>query len=208
MSRIAVLFKVHSYWHVGTGRGAGPGSDAVVARTAGGLPYLPGKAVKGLLREAVEHAELLGVFPDGSRSTRWFGTGLAAAVEDADAFERNVSERRYTTDPGALRFTSATIGATADLAQRWERWSASSGEPFAALRRSFASTKISERGVVEEKTLRSIEVIVPVTLRAEVWSDDPDVSWVAELPLVFPFVDGIGGHRTRGLGRVTVESGE
>src|SRR5690606_24392052 len=46
-----------SPWHVSSGRGRGASADLTVVRSSGGLPYLPGRALRGLLREAVVRAE-------------------------------------------------------------------------------------------------------------------------------------------------------
>ncbi len=42
------------YWHIGSGLSAGARSDSTVLRDEAGLPYLPGKTLKGLAREAAE----------------------------------------------------------------------------------------------------------------------------------------------------------
>lgn len=39
-------------WHVGAGHGIPGGADAVVRRDEGGLPYVPGTTLTGLLRDA------------------------------------------------------------------------------------------------------------------------------------------------------------
>ncbi|MEJ2682664.1 MAG: RAMP superfamily CRISPR-associated protein [Gammaproteobacteria bacterium] len=41
------------YWHAGGSHGQGFHTQATVARDHDGLPYLPGRTLKGLLRDAV-----------------------------------------------------------------------------------------------------------------------------------------------------------
>ena len=41
-------------WHCGSGLAAGADVDALVIKDSDGLPYIPGKTMKGLLREAAE----------------------------------------------------------------------------------------------------------------------------------------------------------
>lgn len=43
-----------SNWHCGSGLSAGVTADVIVVKDEHGLPFLPGKTVKGLLRHAVE----------------------------------------------------------------------------------------------------------------------------------------------------------
>ena len=43
-----------SFWHTGSGLSSGTESDIVVIKDKNGLPYIPGKTLKGLLREAAE----------------------------------------------------------------------------------------------------------------------------------------------------------
>ena len=49
-------FEIQSFWHAGSGRGDGAVADATVLRSRAGLPILPGRTVKGLLREACDLA--------------------------------------------------------------------------------------------------------------------------------------------------------
>ena len=49
--------RFYTYWHCGSGLSAGSSADATIVRDDEGLPFVPGRTVKGHLREA---AELLG----------------------------------------------------------------------------------------------------------------------------------------------------
>ena len=42
------------FWHLGSGVSAGAALDSLVVKDSDGLPYVPGKTIKGLLREMVE----------------------------------------------------------------------------------------------------------------------------------------------------------
>ena len=44
----------YSKWHCGSGLAAGANADALVVRDENGLPYIPGKTLKGFIRQAVE----------------------------------------------------------------------------------------------------------------------------------------------------------
>jgi len=209
-----LAFSLLGYWHVGTGKGAGPTHDAVVIRTAGGLPFLPGKAIKGLLREATDtvlRAE--GYAARSGLMTRLFGSGIDSSspeepvLEQPSDREKTLEATRFRTTPGSLIFSSAFLGATPEEAARWERWAAHHPGEREHLFREFSSTSLNEDGRAQDRTLRSIEVVVPMTLHATVhgppedWTPEP---WTALLARALPLVDGVGAHRTRGLGRVQV----
>ena len=43
-----------SYWHCGSGLSAGADVDLLTIKDEDGFPFVPGKTIKGLLREASE----------------------------------------------------------------------------------------------------------------------------------------------------------
>jgi len=61
-------FKIEffDYWHLGSGVSAGPALDSTVVKDENGLPYVPGKTIKGILREM---AEMIG----GESTAKIFG---------------------------------------------------------------------------------------------------------------------------------------
>lgn len=56
MGLINIRYKIKffSYWHCSSGLASGSNADALVIKDADGLPYVPGKTIKGLLRQAYE----------------------------------------------------------------------------------------------------------------------------------------------------------
>ena len=44
-----------SPWHCGSGTSAGADVDELVVKDKNGMPYIPGKTLKGLIREAVDN---------------------------------------------------------------------------------------------------------------------------------------------------------
>ncbi len=190
-----VVFEILSWWHAGTGRGGGPRSDAVVARTAQGLPYLPGRTVKGLLRNAVR----LGVAAGVARPNQledWFGSDLVRGDPD-DRVSKLEGEARFNTTTGVLRFESAMLGP------EWAAWAAQNPRERERLFDTLASTSIDADGVARDETLRVIEASVPMVLEARVTGLTEESREVLEqvLPL---FLRGLGSYRHRGLGRVHV----
>ena len=213
----AVLrIEIHSYWHAGTGRGGAAVVDALVARTDEGLPLLPGRTVKGLLRQAAELAEQAGRVPDGATEF-WFGTDIDRSVAGADdsdiatdeAFERALDERRFLTRAGHLHITTAELGRPGTDAGVWRQWAAQAARDKGFLVSTFASTRLDEDGCAKDKSLRAIEVAVPMTLWASVRPTGggeafQGCNWRDMLSMACCFVDCLGSHRHRGLGRVSL----
>lgn len=62
-----------------------------------------------------------------------------------------------------------------------------------------ASTKIGENGTAEDKSLREIEVVIPLTLIGEI-RDIPD-NYVEQMKISLKMIKRMGLNRNRGLGR-------
>ena len=176
-------------WSAGSGKGEGSFLDAVPALDADGLPYLPGRTLKGLLREAVLRLEQLGACAAGAASTL-FGT-------------REIGQDRYATVPGLLRVNSARLPAAvrAYLQQH--------PELKAGLFHDVFQTAINDAtGVAKSRSLRSARLAVPVQLQADITviptvAAPPNFSkeqWDI-LEAALALFDGVGNGRTRGLGR-------
>lgn len=222
-------FELHTFWHPGTGRGDGALADAAVHKTAEGLPFLPGRTVKGLLRDAAELAVAAGLLaaPD---VLALFGSPLPDGI-DADNRVGALEEARYASVPGTLWFSSACLGRTRDEQIAWRAWArhreqapdqhaqqqpgvdrtARAGapdrkEPSDLLFQRFASTRIDASGIARDHTLRTIEIVVPVDLHAFV-RGRPDTPWDALDQAARLFIRGVGSHRHRGLGRVSASVG-
>lgn len=212
-SHWTLRFDIHGWWHVGTGRGIGGHVDAAVERDPETrLPLIPGRTVRGLVREALTEAEELGQVPAGL--TAWLcgsplpETALSKSVADKSAAEAWAGLRRgrFRTRAGAAIFGNA------ELPEAWRRWAAQAADAadvIDALFDTVASTAIQDDGLVMPAHLRRIEVVAPMTLTA-------DVSLCPEAPPP-PTCDDVGTHlscalsllrnlgkgRHRGLGRCT-----
>ena len=187
MNKSILKFRLLSYWHMGSGFGEGANLDALVIRTAAGLPFIPGRTVKGLVREAVLTAEECGRLSAGT-TDELFGT---KAKEHAQS--------RYETTPGLLCFSNATLGSA------MEEWAADHAAVTGHLYCQLSSTKINPSGIAADNTLRRIEAAVPLELTAEVTGAGSDPAWKSALRTALPLLRRVGSHRHRGLGRVEVE---
>lgn len=196
--------ELHTYWHAGTGRGEGPGADALVARTPGGLPFLPGRTVKGLVRAALEQAvDLNRAGATDADVIRWFGNDPARHVEEVGERVDALEEARYRTKPGSLSFSNAQVGPT-DEVEAWEAWAAIPGnEPTRDLLfRDLAATKVDARGMAQDRTLRVTEVTVPLRLTCVLDGPEGEI-WPGAIAAALPLIRGLGTGRTRGMGRAT-----
>jgi hypothetical protein len=191
MSTYILHIRLQTYWHAGTGRGLGAAVDAAAYRDADGLPALPGRHIKGLLRDALEQAQAWGWagHADGVLLHRLFGQrteGLSAGEIPVSGLLR-VSDARM---PEAL-----CAWLTLD-AQRSLR---------AGLFRVLQSTAVDVKtGSAKDRSLRGIEVVVPLDLQARIEplpGAVPPSDWAERLREVLPLVTAVGRHRTRGLGR-------
>jgi CRISPR/Cas system CSM-associated protein Csm3 (group 7 of RAMP superfamily) len=200
---------LHSFWHIGSGRGRDAVIDAEVARNAQGLPYIPGKTLKGLLRKAMTLLfEAKGQPVDTVHEL--FGTPVRASLttDSNDLGDENASELergRFNTKPGALWIGSAELPKTW---QDWVKSNPSGATPVVnTLFRTVASTAIDERGLAREHTLRVSEVVVPMSLVATIAGPATlanGASWVELLREALPLVRALGVRRRRGYGRVSL----
>ena len=204
MSEARVTFDMLGYWHMGTGSGKGYDYDAVVAKTANGLPFIPGRTVKGLLREGV----LLLVEATQASAAASDATNRVLNLEVVERLfghSNAPDESRYDGSPGKLYFSGAVLDPDPSVEVGWDK---SLAEYLYA---PVASTRIDEHGQAADHTLRRIEVAVPATLTATVTCDDlADQTWIAVLKRAAPLIRMAGSHRHRGFGRVclTVTGGE
>jgi CRISPR/Cas system CSM-associated protein Csm3 (group 7 of RAMP superfamily) len=172
-----------SDWHAGSGLGAGAKADAIVVKDEHNLPFLPGKTIKGLLKDAIE--DIKGVQPNLING---------ALVEKL--FGREKEDK--STQAGDLFFSNATLPETEQLEI--------SKELSEFLYRTLSSTTIDENGVAKDRSLRTMEVTVPLTLEGKIIAtvdfseDERDLLRKAML-----WTRALGSNRNRGLGRCKIE---
>lgn len=185
---------LRSYWHAGGGRGKGAVLDAVAHRDAHGMPVLPGRHLKGLLRDALE------------RAARWGWDGYAGMAESlfGQRTEEDGRAQRVPA-PGSLRVTDARLPAeVAAWLAGVDKGKASCPLLFRAL---FSTAVEHDTGSATNRTLRGIEVVVPLALAARIEAvpgRELPPEWKERLAAVLPLIDAVGGQRTRGLGRAVL----
>jgi hypothetical protein len=191
-----LVVQLLDFWHCGTGKGSGEYLDALVDRDSDRLPFVPGKMLKGLLRDAVGLCEAWNHVPRNSQCIL-FGS---------DAFDRDERQPAQPAEPGTLWVSSARLPE--DLAH----WLRKSPGPRQALFRDLFATAVDpETGAAVNRSLRGMEVAVPLRLEAEIGplpERNPPADWQTTLKTALPLVRAVGHQRSRGLGRCVIEFAE
>lgn len=172
--RILYEIAFHSYWHMGSGLSGSTYADNVVNKTADGLPIIPGKTVKGLFRDAAQ--QILKV--------------------NENALPENFIEKVFGTieKPSECFFSNATLSQT--LGEN-----IISAKLTNSLYSVLSSTKINDDGQAEDRSLRQLEVTVPLFLYGEILHVEAD--YMDGIEICAKWIRRMGVTRNRGLGRCT-----
>lgn len=173
--------QLHTYWHCGSGLAAGADVDALAIKDKYGLPFIPGKTIKGLVREAVDEiltlkSDKIDVSIDYVKTFGYFDKD-AKNMEKSEAFFSNACLRKKESDAiktnGLARFMFDSISQTA----------------------------IGEKGVARKHSLRRIEIVRPCILEGEILNVPEGM--VADVKNGMKYTKYLGLGRNRGLGRCT-----
>ncbi len=184
MSHLTLKVELFGYWQAGTGRGAGAHVDNLTHTDADGLPEIPGRTLKGLLRDAMRQAGSFGWLDSADLHRQLFGVR---------------AEEAGRSEPGCLRVGSARLG------KEERQWLAGPGRDcIPELFRELHSTAIDPvSGSARAQSLRGTQVALPVVLFAEIGTlREAPVNWAEQLRLCLPLIRAVGSGKTRGLGRV------
>jgi CRISPR/Cas system CSM-associated protein Csm3 (group 7 of RAMP superfamily) len=192
-------FDIQSFWHIGSGLDGGAYADALALKDVSGLPFIPGKSIKGLLKEAFVQAN----------ENQWFpakeGRELIALLFGNEGTSGN-------DEQGIIQLTNASLHSN-EMTYFTET-------PHAkiSLYDVIYSTAIDDKsGVAKETSLRSLEVVVPMQLIATVSlnthhplyalpENEIGEQFSKWLALALPLISKLGAKRHRGLGQVIVTS--
>lgn len=192
-----IKIEIHSEWRSGTGRGKGLYLDAETLRDALGLPMLPGRQIKGLVRHALESG------------AEWAGDWNHDLVQKLCGINSQSEEKsRFETEAGKLSFSSARMGQEwlnyfTALKDQDDQSQADAQKLIEALYKVRRQTAMDDQGLVKDHSLRSIEVCVPMTLYATVQGDLNEEETQA-LSTALKLIRSVGGMTTRGLGRASL----
>ena len=190
-------FAIQSYWHIGSGLEGGAYADALVLKSADDLPYIPGKSIKGLLKEAFMQAN----------DNHWFA---ASSCPDLVSLLFGTEGQAGDKTQGILQISSGTLSAA-----ECEFFAQNPSAKINLFKVSYATAIDEETGVAKETSFRSLEVVVPMCLSAsislntrhpEYTKSDNSIGehmalWLSQ---VSTLITKLGAKRHRGLGQVRV----
>ena len=190
MLKTTMILKMQGYWAVGSGKGGGNEVDNRIDRDAKGLPYVPGKMLKGLIKDACLRLKNAG------NSSYSFVDDIFGSSEEGKSLNRS------STTSGKIFISDARLSPAVRLALTKEENAAAKDN----LTRNLYSTAIDEKtGTAKDQTLRGYEVAVPMDLYATLECDcDKDV-FERIKKAASKLVYAVGSHKSRGLGEVVIE---
>ncbi len=135
---ITINYKIEFFtdWNCSSGLTGNADIDIAALRDNDGFPYVPGKTVKGLLRDAARNL--------GETSEEKIFGSPNEKVDETEI------EKAY--------FSNAELNENVRKALKYDN------EKKACLFREIASTAIGSDGVAKDNSLRKVEVAIPLTL--------------------------------------------
>lgn len=166
-----------SDWHCGSGLSGGAEADATVIKDDRNLPYIAGKTIKGLLKEALEDmAEVNQCTKDDIK-----------AIFSTDTYEEKNKKAFFSNATLSKDEREDITPALSDF-----------------LYRNVASTQIKTNGTAKENSLRVMEVCIPIALEGNI-SGIHTEDQIKLLEKALKWVRHLGVNRNRGLGRCKFE---
>ena len=181
---------MQGYWAVGSGKGGGDEVDSRIDRDSDGLPYVPGKMLKGLIKDACIRLRSAGNktfdFVDEIFGSSKKSEGLNRTATQAGKIY--ISDARLSPQLRSALLAEYTPGAKDNLT------------------RNIYSTAINAKtGTAKEQSLRGYEVAVPMELQATLECDCSEEVFTAIKKATSSLVYAVGSHKSRGLGEVIIE---
>lgn len=187
MNTINYSIEFFDYWSTTAGLAGGSLADSLCLKAANGLPYIPGKTIKGLMREATEVLQMQEI----ELFTSDFIDYVFGELERAP----NDSLSGTSTKEALSFFSDATLdkGTAKDILDKHLNT-----QMFEYL----ASTAIESSGLATPGSLRRIEYALPCTLFGSVYN--VPIKYKSQLTNCANFVKRLGYNRHRGFGRCKI----
>lgn len=194
MAEINYTLTFHSDWHCGSGLSAGADVDALVVKDKDGLPFVPGKTLKGLIKEAVIDILVFKKEYDAKRSliVETFGNS-----KDRNALDGLLDNGSTEDDYQFLKQGVAFFG-NAEFDDD-DRNVIVQNHVQKLLFRELSSTAINPDGVAKKNSLRKIQVTIPCVLKGKISNVPVGLENVIKEAL--SYIKRLGQNRNRGLGR-------
>lgn len=186
---IKYKIKFHTYWHCGSGLAAGADADLLVIKDKDGLPYVPGKTIKGLIREAVDI-----LYSEKKENDDY------KAVFDNYTTVFGISGDEENSSRSESFFKDAILSEA-------ERKHIVFNELSRHLYHTISGTAIEDDGTAKDNSLRKIQVCVPCELEGEILNV-PNQQMAEAIINGLRYIKRLGAWRNRGLGRCTIATTE
>ena len=175
MKKAIYKIQFFDYWHTGSGLAGGTYADSIVNKDETDLPIIPGRTIKGLLKDAANSLQRL--------NNELITNNFIETVFGKEGIEANSF------------FTNATLSK--ELSENIK------GKSFQKnLYHVISSTAIDANGQAQEHSLRQLEVTIPLVLYGVV--ENISEAHIKELEQCFNWVKELGINRNRGLGRCQI----
>lgn len=192
-----IKYKIQFYsnWHCGSGLSAGADVDLLVIKDKNGLPFVPGKTIKGLVREALTDIKEFSHDKRIINIDELLGKLNSKGQQKVETEPTTIEENQDDMQQGVLFFSNATLNK--DTAN--EIIKSNTAE---YLYTAISSTAIEEDGVAKDHSLRRMEVTVPCELEGCIY-DVPESS-KKDIEDALKYIKRLGQNRNRGLGRCDI----
>lgn len=182
MKNLKYSIQFYTNWHCGSGQAAGADVDALVVKDAQGLPFVPGKTIKGLVREALAYTL------SQENKSKGMLTNICGQFKNNDNCTKG---RAFFTD-ATLHEDEKNVIVKDSLAR--------------FLYQSVSATAIGNDGIAKDKSLRKTETTVPCTLYGQIMNLEDQEAHEVERALMM--IKRLGAGRTRGYGRCEISMEE
>ena len=195
---ITYRIQFFEYWQSSSGLSAGTQAALRVRKTHTGLPMIPGRGLKGLLNEAGYKIQSLQKQYDYEKEL--ISEDFLKAIFGLGDNEYN--DTNIETDAGKSKETTCFF-TNAELSQQLSQ---ELSQPerrgqIPLLYQTLSFTKIAANGLADDKTLRTVEATVPLTLYAQIRDFPTTPGYVEQLAYCMQWIRRMGLNRTRGMGR-------
>lgn len=189
-----ITLNIKSYWRAGSGDSAGSYADLLVIKKKG-LPYLPGKQLRGLLKKAFVTAD----------AADWF--------EDQPDQSKNLIDLLFGTKGAQGQGLIVTPSATLSAAE--QQWFSAEHQRTKMLYHTIDTQAVDfDTGTTKISSLRTMEVTIPlqlsttISLREDEQHDFTKHNLQQWLSDCCSLINVIGADKNRGFGQVEITVSE